>query len=258
MKMPWKIALVVSLTLAAAGINALSSKSPETGRNTKVSNTAEISGLLRAPLPGRAVPQGDASTYDAENLYQYIDGGADIYLLYDFKTLLHQDFKSAAAEVTVDIYQMGNPEDAFGIYSSERSTNYKFLPIGAEGYRAEGILNFLEGRYYVKLSGSGPSADALLDQFARLLSTRIGGSRALPSLLTSLPREHRIAHSEQYIKEGSAGPCVSGAGLSGYLWGRKRANKACGFRGAKCASRESPGGTTDEAFQTNRRSGFCA
>ena len=205
MKMPWKIALVVSLTLAAAGINALSSKSPETGRNTKVSNTAEISGLLRAPLPGRAVPQGDASTYDAENLYQYIDGGADIYLLYDFKTLLHQDFKSAAAEVTVDIYQMGNPEDAFGIYSSERSTNYKFLPIGAEGYRAEGILNFLEGRYYVKLSGSGPSADALLDQFARLLSTRIGGSRALPSLLTSLPREHRIAHSEQYIKKDPLG-----------------------------------------------------
>jgi len=205
MKMPWKIALLVWLTLAAAGLNAQSSVSPATARNTGVSSTAQISSLLRAPLPGRAVAQGTASAYNADSLYQYIDGGADIYLLYDFKTLLHQNFKSGAAEVTVDIYEMGNAEDAFGIYGSERSTSYKFLPIGAEGYRGEGILNFLEGPYYVKLSGSAPSADTLLDQFARLLSARIGGSRALPSLLATLPREHRVAHSEQYIKKDPLG-----------------------------------------------------
>lgn len=165
----------------------------------------QLASLLSAPLPGKAAGQGSAQTYNPDSLYQYIDGGADLYLLYDFKTLLHQDFKSGATELTVDIYEMSKPEDAFGIYASERSPTYKFLPIGAEGYRDKGILNFVEDRYYVKLSGNGANADALLDQFARLLAGRIGGVRSLPSLLAKLPRENRAAHSEQYIKKDPLG-----------------------------------------------------
>ena len=67
------------------------------------------------------------------------------------------------------------------------------------------MLNFLQDRYYVKLSGSGANADGLLDQFARLLSARIGGTRALPALLERLPREHRVPHSEQYMRKDPLG-----------------------------------------------------
>ena len=165
----------------------------------------QLVSLLNAPLPGKAAPQGSAQTYNPDTLYQYIDGGADLYLLYDFKTLLHQDFKSGAAELTADIYEMSKPEDAFGIYASERSPSYKFLAIGAEAYRDKGILNFVQDRYYVKLSGNGANADTLLDQFARLLAGRIGGVRSLPNLLAKLPRENRAPHSEQYIKKDPLG-----------------------------------------------------
>ena len=202
MRMTYKAALLFGLILTAAGLTAQPKASPAT---SKLPAASQISTLLRQPLLGRAVAQAAATSYNSDSLYQYIDGGADIYLLYDFKTLLHQDFKSGAAEVTADIYEMGNREDAFGIYSSERSINYKFVPIGAEGYRGQGVFNFLEGPYYVKLSGSGPNADALLDQFARLLSDRIGGSRALPAILASFPREQRVPHSEQYIKKDPLG-----------------------------------------------------
>ena len=165
----------------------------------------QLASLLRGPLPGKAVAQAPATTYNADSLYQYIDGGADVYLLYDFEALLHQDFKSGAMELTADIYEMSNPEDAFGVYASERSPSYKFIAIGAEGYRSKGILNFLADRYYVKLSGSGANADLLLDQFARLLSGRIGGARTLPPLLERLPRERRVLHSEQYVKKDPLG-----------------------------------------------------
>ena len=87
-----------------------------------------------------------------------MDGGADVYLLYDFQVLLHQDFKSGQAELSTDIFDMGSAEDAFGIYAAERSPSYRFLDIGIEAYRSEGILNFLQDRYYIKLSGSGPGA----------------------------------------------------------------------------------------------------
>lgn len=175
--------------------------------NPGTSGTAQgqLASFLREPLPGTASAQGSATVYNSESLYQYIDGGADIYLLYDFRALLHQDFRSGATELTADIYEMSKPEDAFGIYASERSPGYRFIPIGAEGYRDNGILNFFEDRYYVKLSGSGANVDKLLDQFARLLSSRIGGARTLPPLLERLPRQHRVLHSEQYVKKDPLG-----------------------------------------------------
>lgn len=194
--------------------------------------------LLSEPLPGRAVPQDQPSFYTPDALYQYIDGGADIYLLYDFRSLLHQDFKSRGSELTADIYDMGTPEDAFGVYAAERSPGYKFMAIGVEGYRSEGTLNFLQDHYYVKLSGSGPNAVALLDQFARVLSERIGGSRTLPALLGKLPQEFRVKHSEQYMRKDPLGHAfLAPAYVVTYTWGRQQskllisvANDAAGAR----------------------------
>jgi hypothetical protein len=179
-----------------------------------------LENFLVEPLPSRAIPQDQASFYQPDTLYQYIDGGADIYLLYEFRSLLHQDFTSGAAELTADIYDMGNPEDAFGMYAAEWSPGYKFMAIGVEGYRSEGILNFLQDHYYVKLSGSGPNANALLDQFAQTLSVRIGGSRTPPPLLEKLPLENRVKYSEQYMRRDPLGHSfLAPAYVVTYSWG---------------------------------------
>jgi hypothetical protein len=202
----WGSALICG-TLALATGRGQSAASHDGGSVAGALDTShkQVAGFLREPLPGRAGAQAPPSFYGPEGLYQYIDGGADIYLLYGFKTLLHQDFKSGGAELTVDIYEMDKAEDAFGIYAAERSPGYKFISIGVEGYRDRGILNFLQDHYYVKLSGSAANADVLLDQFARLLSGRIGGTRTLPALLGKLPREHRVPHSEQYMRKDPLG-----------------------------------------------------
>lgn len=203
--MNWKVALLASLMWGAALVNAQNLTPSPSGPGTRSSNVAQPSSLLSQPLPGRALAQGAPSIYTAETLYQYMDGGADIDLLYDFQTLLHQNFKSGPNDITADIYTLENNEDAFGLYSSERSSKYRYLPIGAEGYQGKGILNFFEGQYYVKLSGSGPNADMLLDEFAHVLSSRIAGGRTLPTLLAKFPREHLLLHSEQYIKKDPLG-----------------------------------------------------
>jgi hypothetical protein len=172
---------------------------------TSASGHPQFAKLLADPLPGHPKPQAEPSFYKTDTLYQYIDGGADVYLLYDFQLLLHQDFKAGAADMTADVYDMGKPEDAFGIYSAERSPKYNYIPVGAEGYRSKGVLNFFQDRYYVKLSGSGASIDVQLDQLARTLSTRIGGSRTAPPLLLKLPQLHRVKHSEQYVRKDPLG-----------------------------------------------------
>jgi len=118
----------LAVGIAQAQNSAFSDGTPRT--HAPAIAQKQLESLLSAPLPGRAVPQDQPSLYKPDTLYQYIDGGADIYLLYEFRSLLHQDFKSGAVELTADIYDMGNPEDAFGIYAAERSLGYKFMALG--------------------------------------------------------------------------------------------------------------------------------
>lgn len=180
----------------------------------------QIQSLLSAPLPGKVAPEEAAAFYKPDSLFQYIDGGADVYLLYDFQVLLHQNFKSGSADVTADVYDMGEREDAYGIYAAERSPKYKFLPIGVEGYRSKGILNFVQDHYYVKLQATGTNADALLDPLARTVSQRIGGARTRPALLQKLPREHKVEHSDQYIRKDPMGHAfLAPAYMVTYAWG---------------------------------------
>lgn len=182
----------------------------------------QLQKFLIAPLPGQAKPEESAAYYNANSLYQYIDGGADVYLLYDFRRLIHQSFKNGSAELTADIYDMGRPEDAFGIYAAERSPRYKFLPIGVEGYSSKGILNFVQDCYYVKLAAMSGNADALLDSFARLISQRIGGKKTAPGLLAKFPTERRIPHSEQYIRKDPLGHSfLAPAYVVSYSWAKE-------------------------------------
>ena len=167
----------------------------------------------QAPIPaevktrlGALLPKGrDAARFYSSDLYRYMDGGADIYLKYGLVALAHREYKRAGVEMTVDVFDMGGALKAFGIYSAERSPEYHFVDIGAEGYSSESTLNFLQGRYYVRLSAFGDGTAPALDNFARAISRSIGGDRSLPSLLDVLPRENRVARSEKYVVQAPAG-----------------------------------------------------
>jgi hypothetical protein len=193
--------------LAAGFFPPQSSASGDGAPRTQASDTAQkhLLTFVGEPFPGNPTAQGAASFYGPDNLYQYMDGGADVYLLYDFQVLLHQDFKSGQADLTVDIFDMGDSEDAFGMYAAERAPGYNFLDIGIEAYRNEGILNFLQDRYYIKLAGFGPGSDDLLEKLARVLSERMAGTRAFPPLLVKFPQEHRVKHSEQFTRKDPLG-----------------------------------------------------
>lgn len=211
---PFASFLVVGLIAAVS----LVSSDAALAQSSDVSQK-QIQTFLSAPLPGKLTPEEAATYYKADQLYQYIDGGADVYLLYDFRVLLHQELKSASSEVTADVYDMGKREDAFGIYSAERSPKYKFVPIGIEGYRSKGVINFVQDRYYVKLQATETNADPLLDPLARTLSQRIGGSHTAPALLLKLPRDHKVEHSEQYVRKDPLGHSfLSPSYIAAYAW----------------------------------------
>lgn len=210
------ILLLPVVALVALGTLAIAQS------QTQTQQYPELLRLIPEPPPAAAIPQGGASFYTPENLYQYMDGGADIFLLYGVRTLLHREFQVKTVDVTVDIFDMGSSDTAFGMYAAERSPDYRFMNIGAEGYRNEGILNFLQDRYYIKLAGFGDGADAVLEAFAHAISLQVGSNPAFPALLAELPSANKKPHSEQYMPKDPLGhPFLSPAYVVAYAQGEQ-------------------------------------
>jgi hypothetical protein len=142
-------------------------------------------------------------TYWPQNLFEYIDGAAEIYLSYDFQELRVGQYRKTrgAATLTIEIYDMGNPKNAFGIYSAERPGAGRFLPIGVQGYAEEGALNFMTGRYYAKLLcyDCGQETEKVLEEFAAGVTERISERGEFPPILEVFPKEGIVANSEKFI-----------------------------------------------------------
>jgi len=142
---------------------------------------AEVKTRLGALLP----KGGNAVRFYSSDLYRYMDGGADIYLKYGLVALAHREYKRAGVDMTVDVFDMGGPLQAFGIYSAERSPEYRFIDIGTEGYSSESTLNFLQGRYYVRLSAFGDGAAPALPHGD--LDDRGEGRKVVACVLCHIP-----------------------------------------------------------------------
>ena len=59
--------------------------------------------------------------YDKENLYEYIDGGAELFLSYGFQEVLNRTYiKPDQPDIVIDIFDMGKSYNAYGVFSYSR------------------------------------------------------------------------------------------------------------------------------------------
>lgn len=151
--------------------------------------------------------KGNTGTYDAEKLYQYINGAADSYIAYGFQKLLVADYtKGGDVTVTAEVYRHESSRMAFGIYSQERSPDEDFIEIGTEGYAGDTMLAFFKGRYYVKLLTFGVNAGGKeVRALARALADNIESGEGPPRALSVFPEQGKVDHSEKFIPDGFLG-----------------------------------------------------
>lgn len=141
--------------------------------------------------------------YYSENLYEYIDGAAEIYISYDFKELMvaRYEKEDTKANVSLEIYDMGNKKNSFGIYSAERFPDSNFISLGTQGYYEEGNLNFLSGRYYIKIfcfDCKGESEN-FLKLFSNEIEKKISLKGTFPPLINNFPEQGLIPNTEKFI-----------------------------------------------------------
>lgn len=150
---------------------------------------------------------GEVKTYYADNLWEYINGAAENFLSYGFVELNYCDMQQGDLIVTVNIYDMGNALNAFGIYTSEKGTDQETLDIGVQS-----ILSLpyqclqLKGQYYIKIDAfEGVLTKETATSLLQAVSEALPGSNESPEELEMLPTDNRIKDSENFIRENFLG-----------------------------------------------------
>lgn len=168
---------------------------------------AKLSGVLPADgAVGGWQRIAEPQSFDADNLFEHINGAAPLFFSYQFQQLATAAYsrKDAPGQlISVDVYRMANPVMAFGVYSAERSPEYQFKRIGGQGYLAPGLCAFWKGDCYVKLATNDRSEAVWPDllKFARKISAGLPGRAPQPRLLRLFPEEYRIENSELFLAQ---------------------------------------------------------
>lgn len=109
------------------------------------------------PLPPGLVPLTLPESFDAQNLSDKINGKAELYLSAGFSSLSSQRFKDkndANLWIEAFVYDMGNGENAFSVFSAQRRDGGATLELTPYAYRTPNALFFVHGSYYIEVIAS--------------------------------------------------------------------------------------------------------
>lgn len=161
---------------------------------------------------------GAPKLYNPSNLYDLIDGEAQAVLTYSFVACAHAEYapaNSARPVLTIDVYDMSDPLNAFGLFGSDRRSG-KATAVGTEGVLiAPSGLNFWKGRYVVRTAivQVSPANQAAQLAFAKATAAKITGASSLPPVLKLLPPGYTPG-SQNYQRSDVAGQSYLKNGIS--------------------------------------------
>jgi len=111
---------------------------------------AALAGLLPAEIQGWKAAGADRF-FDPQTIFDYLDGGGEVYRSYNFRLLLSRRYEKAGGPAIIaDAFDMGSAADAFGVFTHDLDGEPAGLGQGSL-YQA-GLLSFWKGRYFICLT----------------------------------------------------------------------------------------------------------
>ncbi len=139
-----------------------------------------------APKPAQLFPEtgevpawsrtGQTRTFEAANLWQYVNGDADRYVRAGLQRTLTTDYRyQDKTEAVADIHIMAAPEGATKIFESESSAGSQPVQLGDAGRLYGASLTFRKGPYFVRLVAyqSAPETGKALLELARAIEGKL-------------------------------------------------------------------------------------
>jgi len=166
-----RILAALSVVLLFAGSRCASLPSRDNSDSFLFSRLAERSWIAAEP----------ARTFGPANLYEEIDGEAELFLPYAFRELTVAILTPAGnetAEVRLELFRHGTPRDAFGVYSQHRFPGQERMHVGSsEAVVSATSLDFFRGTRFVRLrSASRKATRTDLENLGREISNLLPGT----------------------------------------------------------------------------------
>jgi len=173
--------------------------------------------MEKLSIPGWKMA-ADPHIFGPQDLFEHINGAADFFIAYGFISLEGAYYCSETDmndSVSVDIYDMGEKLNAFGVFQSKRSKSAPNLNIGTASFGGQGYLAFYKDRYFVEVN-SFIQNDQWKTQsliMARQLAELLPGDTSPPRELSYFSGQGKIQGSERYIVGGILGHAFLDKGI---------------------------------------------
>ena len=148
-------------------------------------------------------PVDSAKRYAGDDLFDYINGGADIYLEYGFVEVIAMEYANINNKfVQIEIYQMASNESAYGIYSLNKSPNGEIMEIGNEAVLSDYYMILWKDDYIVNLIGYSSDDETIegIISLAEIIDIKIENKGTKPGLMGILPEEGLIKNENTFIR----------------------------------------------------------
>ncbi len=149
----------------------------------------------------------DTRTFVGDSLYEYIDGGAELYHAYDFIQVATADYVVGGKELVVDIYEFATPDNAFGLYSTLRPDGAPDVGIGAASFDSPSNLIAVKGVYVLMVTSYEDSDETRqgISRAADFFGTSIPGTMDLPETFSFFPDAGVIEATDKVYAESFLG-----------------------------------------------------
>ena len=183
-----------------------------------------------APFPApdcSAVPgwaqRGPSRRYDAETLFDYMDGNSEGYFAYGFTLMLGVTCVNAASdELVIDVSQMGDSDRAWGFFTANRDVRSPVAAIGSAGQLLARRASFAKGSLYAEIAAS-PDKDhgEALRAFVAALERALPGESRVPAAVRWFPADGLEPGSVRLVPQSVLGLRQLASGWIGqYATGR--------------------------------------
>lgn len=170
---------------------------PSPSKEKVAEGKEELRAAYESVLPQANLPEGwkldgKVNVYPGKKLYDSIDGAADRFFQYDFREQYVAMYSSPkpGQKIQVEVYDMGTPDGAFGIFSCHDNIMSQHTKIGLTAVISPINLDFCQGKYFVRLQAFGfgeGEAEKPLRFLAETIAANIKPPSELPQLVGRLP-----------------------------------------------------------------------
>lgn len=150
------------------------------------------------------------STYLGNTLYRdrakTAAASPDLYYAYGFQRQAEAEYQApqfgSKPLILLEIFDMGTPENAYGIYKFYTYPRMKFEWVGAKAMLSGGYLRFAKGKYFIQIEGYEFATGIRegMIALAKAVAAEIKDPPPESSMLTHLPNNNKIYGSTKLFR----------------------------------------------------------